>query len=422
MRIDEVVTKYLDERKVEWLKKRIKASMTEEEKTLLQEEADTKFNLANWMTDAANRAGQMSISTHPCTFSHPSSRKNKNGTETIYVTPVVSESRYTCDGLLRSGNVEVQKDALGNAAALDVYKFLTLKLTDGRELVDHVLHETEQAKAIFSGVIERYDEVRDGLLAMLKSEVSQDITSSKIKQVYFPIEEETYHLLSILTPSGIVFALKERIDEMRFSQRSKSLREIRRKGECSEEHYMDLFDLSVTGYGGTKPQNVSVLNNRYGGRAYLLRSMPPMLKKRNIKFPKKDFFTESLYLKMFVEELDALVKLTGQDYNNVKIREGRKRRYRRMVEKIIERMWQMRSVSGEQYFETTSRLPEWQVAWLVPESAKAEDTGWKEKVHRAITHWMTSALEQKVGKDFFLGIEERSDLDAIVSEYDEVST
>ncbi|MEX6067038.1 type I-F CRISPR-associated protein Csy1 [Providencia hangzhouensis] len=36
------------------------------------------------MPSAAKRAGQISLSTHPCTFSHPSSRKTKTGMSPQY--------------------------------------------------------------------------------------------------------------------------------------------------------------------------------------------------------------------------------------------------------------------------------------------------------------------------------------------------
>jgi len=84
-----------------------------------------------WLPNAAKRAGQMSLSTHPCTFSHPSARKNKNG----YVTPVMANADSFADGYLRSGNVVVEIDALGNAAVLDVYKFLTLEMEDHKKLL-----------------------------------------------------------------------------------------------------------------------------------------------------------------------------------------------------------------------------------------------------------------------------------------------
>ena len=107
-----------------------------------------------------------------------------------------------------------------------------------------------------------------------------------MKQVYFPVGEAQYHLLSILTPSGLITRLKQSVDAMRFSEETKQAKESRKKNEHHEVGYSDIFDLTVTGYGGTQPQNVSVLNSQNAGRAYLLPSCPPVLEKEQFGFQK----------------------------------------------------------------------------------------------------------------------------------------
>jgi len=413
--IDDAIRSFITKRKKEWLKKKIKSTTPQEDKERLESEAEEIFDLSNWLVNAAKRAGQMSVSTHPCTFSHPSSRKNKNG----YATPIVAYADFDDDGLLRSGNVEIEEDALGNAAVIDVYKFLTLELSDGKKLLYHLNEETQKAKELLKVVGEKYEEVRNGLLSMLHHNASQEVTSSKIKQVYFEVDDDSYHLLSILTPSGIIFKLKEKIDDIRFSERSKNLRDVRRNGECVDEVLMDIPNLTMISFGGTKPQNISVLNNQNGGRAYLLRSMPPALKKRNVRFPKKDFFKESLYWGAFVDDFDAIVKLAMTDYNNVRIREGRKRRYRLIIETIIERMWEIRTVADEQYFPEHSLLPSWQKMWLLPGEQKEGDDDWLDEVIVSIVRWMVAQIERKVSEAFLLGPEERNDIEKIVIEYKE---
>src|SRR3990167_2033620 len=137
---------FVDESESIWLKKNIKASMSDSEIKALELECETQFSLANWLPNAAARAGQTAISTHPCTFSHPSARKNKNG----YVSAIIADSKKANDGFLRSGNVSVAADALGNAAALDVYKFLTLTLADGNTLIQHLEGDSEQAVSLLA--------------------------------------------------------------------------------------------------------------------------------------------------------------------------------------------------------------------------------------------------------------------------------
>jgi len=67
---------FLDDRKAKSLKKNITAGMDEHDVQCVHLEADKEFNISNWLPDAARRAGQISLSSHPCTFSHPSARKN----------------------------------------------------------------------------------------------------------------------------------------------------------------------------------------------------------------------------------------------------------------------------------------------------------------------------------------------------------
>ena len=77
--LDPAITLFFSERKEAWLKKNIKTDMDEFEKKEQEQACEEVFALSTWLPNAARRAGQISMSTHPCTFSHPSARKNKNG-------------------------------------------------------------------------------------------------------------------------------------------------------------------------------------------------------------------------------------------------------------------------------------------------------------------------------------------------------
>lgn len=66
-------------------------------------------------------------------------------------------------------------------------------------------------------------------------------TDHLVKQVYFPVSEANYHLLSILTPSGLITRLKQSIDVMRFSEETKQAKESRKKNEHHEVGYSDIL-------------------------------------------------------------------------------------------------------------------------------------------------------------------------------------
>lgn len=360
--LDPAIANFFDERKEAWLKKNIKASMTESEKIEMERECDQVFLLANWLPSAAKRAGQISISTHPCTFSHPSARKNKNG----YVSSIIAQNTHKVDGFLRSGNVHVEADALGNAAALDVYKFLSLVLGDGQTLLNHIVQESELAQKLLKQPNCDYAVLRDDFLKMIETD-QVAITSSKVKQVYYPIEDGEYHLLSILTNSGQLFELRKRLDRFRFGDDLKLARESRKANLYHSTGYCEIYGLTTIGYGGTKPQNISVLNNKNAGKAHLLPSFPPSLKQREIRLPTSDFFKESFTAWHARDVLEALHRLFVTEYNNVNIREGRDYRIQQYVDLVIEKMWQVRVFLTENPSEPTSDLPQEQKMWLYPQ-------------------------------------------------------
>jgi CRISPR-associated protein Csy1 len=244
------------------------------------------------------------------------------------------------------------------------------------------------------------------------------VTSEKIKQVYFPVNDD-YHQLSTLSNSGIMFHLKERINTIRFSDETKELRLKRKDGEYSDKGFSEIYDLTTIGYGGTKPQNISVLNSQNGGKAYLLKSIPPTLVKRDVYFPKSNFFQDSIRAWEVSEIFDALHRIASTDYNNTDIRNGRIRRYGQLMDKIIEKMWAIRLVSLEQYYEKNSKLKSHQKIWLSHEheSVRESDDVWLEKLEKEITLWILKSYEKRTNKKF--GQEEKKDIAEVVHEHKE---
>ena len=379
--LDPAIDDFFAERKEAWLKKNISATMQELEVREKEQECEQNFLLINWLPDAAKRAGQISVATHPCTFSHPSARKNKNG----YVSSIIAKNKPQADGFLRSGNVEVEPDALGNAAALDVYKFLNLVMDDQRRLLVHIEKESELAKQLLTLPNCDYQTLRDGFLKMIDVD-QESISSSKIKQVYFPVADNQYHLLSLLTHSGHLFELRQRLDALRFGDEAKQARECRKSNQFYADGYREIYGLTTIGFGGTKPQNISVLNNQYAGKAHVLASNPPELKPRNLRLPKTDFFKESLTAWQAKEVLEALHSLLNIDYNSINIREGRDYRIQQYVDLVIEKMWQIRFFLTEYQGELPSELPMEQKIWLFPEfeQQREQENEWLDKIIRDI--------------------------------------
>jgi CRISPR-associated protein Csy1 len=239
-----------------------------------------------------------------------------------------------------------------------------------------------------------YEDIKQGLLSIKQADDSIK-TDRLVKQVYFPVDD-SYHLLSILTPSGLLSVLKNRVDTIRFSDATKEAKEARKKNEHHATGYDDLFDLTVTAYGGTQPQNISVLNSQNAGRAYLLASTPPSLVKRDIRLPINDFFRNSLRPFLFKENFLVLHELMKSEINNHVIREKISKCISRVIDQVLEQVFKIRIFgigwSSSDYYQS---LPFSQRIWLddVHIERRESDTDWMDDITRNFARWILQTYE-----------------------------
>ncbi len=382
--LDEAIKRFFSEKKAERIKKNVKPGMTPEEVLTVEQEASQEFLPDNWLPNAAKRASQLNLASHPAKFSHPDAK----------ISSVIADTRRAIDGFLHTGNAVTELDVFGNAAALDVFKFLSLTLNDGKTILSHLESNSPKIREELEISSISFDELRLGLLSIKKSD-DNAVTSGKIKQVYFPVADG-YHLLSILTPSGLMFELRNRIQSLRFSEQVKGARDDKRKNLYNEVGFDDLYGLVMIGYGGTQPQNISVLNSTYGGKTYLLPCLPPILKQQNQQLPKKNFFKELLWPKNFKTEFDAVHQLLHTDYNNKNIRDGLKRRIQVVIDRVIELMWSVRfAEKGWSAAEQFTRLPNHQKIWLdeAHQTERYEHDEWLDEIISECTHWFIYAYK-----------------------------
>lgn len=402
------VSAFLAERKAAWLKTRLKPSLSADEETAFMQEADDKFDPASWLPDAARRATWLAMVSHPGKFSHPSAK----------TTAIIADRSRANDGYLRSGNVDYELDVLGNAAAMDVYKFLRLTMDDGQTVLQHLEKDSPEIQRLFQIPTAAYTDLKSGFLSV-KSADGHARTDHLVKQVYFPVDEN-YHLLSVLTPSGLVSRVKERIDAMRFSEHSKQARESRKKNEHHPDGFDDLFNLTVMAYGGTKPQNISVLNNQNAGRAYLLASTPPILKRRQVRLPARNFFKNSLSPRAFADSFQTLDRLIRSDVNNKAVRDGIRNTVKFIIDQVLQRVFKIReSGLGWSEPEYYRALPLAQRIWLDDAylAERGEQEAWLDEVCADFSRWILDSYD-KVLKDKHqpLGDDELREIRHIVEE------
>ncbi|HAT8967609.1 TPA: type I-F CRISPR-associated protein Csy1, partial [Legionella pneumophila subsp. pneumophila] len=159
---------------------------------------------------------------------------------------------------------------------------------------------------------------------------------------------------------------------------------------------------------------------------YLLFSAPPMLEQREITFPTKDFFVQSIRYydcKEILEQLDNIFKI--ERYGKIsldKIRKGRDRCLSDMLDMILQKMMVLREASKNQFRSQSSSLPAWQKIWLceqyIEERGKRDD--WLETLCKQIALWINSAYKNSIKHPTMLGEAERRYFKDFIDEHREV--
>ncbi|NOZ11977.1 MAG: type I-F CRISPR-associated protein Csy1 [Gammaproteobacteria bacterium] len=410
--LDPAIKDFLNDRKNIWLKKKIGNNTSDEQKAELEQQALDAFSLAVWLPDAAQRAKQLSLVSHPGKFSHPSAR----------ISSFVATAKRTADGFLRTGNVDIEPDVFGNAAAMDVYKFLSLELSDTETVLAHLEKKTPEIEKQLTIPTAPFSEIEQGLLAIKQDDSLTTTTSEKVKQIYFPVDGG-YHLLSILIPSSVMYKLKERINAMRFSDEAKEVREAKKNNKHHDNSLSEIYGLSVIGFGGTKPQNISVLNSQNGGAAYLLSSMPPELTARTIQPPRTNFFSNTLWAKTYQNDFQKLHALFVGGINNAHIRKQRDWLTKSVIYQVVDRLWLVRYLDGGwSESENYKQLPHYQKVWLDQHYLQTRDEGtdWLDSVKNDFSRWFLNTYEKINGKnELILGDEQLSYFNAMIDDCEE---
>lgn len=247
-----------------------------------RQELTAQFEPAVWLENAARRVRQIQAVTHSLKPIHPDAR----GTN-LYVEPS-SLDRLPYVGSHVLGQ-HFESDVVGNAAALDVYKFLKLKV-DGRSILDYLLADDPAATAALSDDSEIAKEWHSAFVGLVRGRNDATATHVRAKQLYWLIggdatDDTEFHLLAPLYATSLAHVIHGVIHEDRFGDANKVARAARRSNEVHDGVLREYPGLAVRKFGGTKPQNISQLNSERGGINYLLASLPPKWKRRELRQP-----------------------------------------------------------------------------------------------------------------------------------------
>lgn len=352
----------------------------------------------NWIVKAAKQVANSSLTSHPSKFSHPEAK----------TTAIIANNSYNIDGYLRTGNVRHKLDEIDvmvdNGKNMRAYRFLLLQLPNGKNILENLDANDELLKAYFSKYSLNFEQVRSDFL-LIKSAKLFNKTDNLVKQVYFPINSNSqeYHLLSLLTSSKILSELKRQIQGLSYSEDQ----QYKKDNKYPLTGYSKIYNLTKISFGGTQPQNISVLNK---GHFSLLASVPPPLEIRNIKRPTRSFFKQCLYItKLFYDSFNQLHRLMKDKPNNDGTRKDILITIKSIVDQILLTAASIRShyKAGWSLTDYYSNLPKDQQIWLdsIYQEDKELQHEWREEISMSIARWIINNYEEimyKKSKKYFI--------------------
>ena len=349
-----------------------------------------------WIEGAAKRAWQIKLATHAPKFMHPDAK----GTSVYLYKPKedAGEGWVSTAGL---GGERVD-DVVGNAAALDVYKLLKLE-HKGETVLQRAERCCDELAAAMSDDKEKASAWMKDLVRTMSS--GEDVESHRLaKQIYFPLTDGEYHLLAPLFPSSLVHALHVRLQDAQFSDEAKAARKARKDGKYCDHGYQDYPNLAVQAFGGTKPQNVSLLNSVRRGEAWLLPSFPPAWRTDPARAP---LGVDTVFRRWFggrrrVRELTKSLAefLASTDYNNVSIRRTRAAMVDAVVDEFVQFTAELHELQPGWSADAACKLNSEEALWLDPGRAPddsvfasgLQSSEWQQKVAARFANWLNAAL------------------------------
>ena len=312
--------------------------------------------LKDFLCNNSGNVEKCEQASHIGKFTHPDAKPNV----------LLQSKEKNSDGFLKSGNLEVETDIYRSVSYSKITKFLSIKLKEdedgNKSILQHLEQNTSYIQNQLSTLRKDYENIRGNLIKLKKP--ANNATSSEIKQVYFPVEKG-YHLLSVLTPSGIVLKLKETIDEMSFSDSAKKIKEAKKEEKYSEHEFYYIPDLTIVSYGGSNPQNISHLTLKLKNKSYLLPVMPPQISKKYYSLPKYNFFGETIKPFHCKDIFLHFHKTQKADWNNQNIRQARDRQVSEFIDQVLLKMWILRKEKpGWSNYESRKNFPIEQKKWL----------------------------------------------------------
>ena len=365
-------------------------------------ETEAKYQYHTWLADAARRVPQIQAVTHVLKASHPDAKGSS-----LHIDPASLPDRQE----IGTHNLDDNhiKDIVGNAAALDVYKFLKTQVED-KELLHWLQQNDEDLLAAFHQDSETATQWATAFKGLVNQ--PEDLSSHSLaKQVYWcadqdPTQDENFHLLQLLFPSSLVHKVHAQINDSIYSQANKEARKAKRDNQPFDGTYISYVDVAVRKLGGTKPQNISQLNSERGGVNYLLSNAPPIWQEKlkpsylnvNNIF---DRFQSFANVRFLIKDLTTFLKI--EPSNTLETRVKRENLEQQLGSALADFSVTIQDSQAAGWTDNPEcLLPLHQKVWLDPERAETDDefrklrewNDWPDQVATDFALWLNDILRK----------------------------
>ncbi|MGV8805591.1 MAG: type I-F CRISPR-associated protein Csy1 [Polaromonas sp.] len=350
-----------------------------------------------WLADAARRVTQIQLASHTLKPINPDAR----GTNIHLSTPFCTDANIVGTHVL---GAERSDDVVGNAAALDVFKFLKLQAQD-KTLLARFLDKDAALLQALSDDAAQAQTWADAFAGIVESKTA--VASHTLgKQLYFPVAADGYHLLAPLFPTALVHSLHATLQEDRFSDATKAAREARKAYQDHPQGLREYPNMVVQNFGGSKPQNISQLNSERGGANHLLACVPPVWHSEGVKpplrhasvFDKGGPVRGSRDVRFWTQKLSKFLLKNRERDSNADIRHKRDWMVDEIIYAILDISAQIQCLPGGWSQSESCRLSAPEKRWLDPAQATDEDEevnpaiDWRTEVAERFGHWLVAAI------------------------------
>ncbi len=353
-----------------------------------------EHEVSSWLNNWAEKARDISFATHVAKLTHSSSKSTSIDDRTTSKNP-----RYLTTSTIKDLIIDT---ATANAASAPAGEILTLKVND-KSLLDFV---KENNPAPFEELSENQTEVASWMNGF-KQAYEKDRKNSHFlsKQVFFPVNEERYHLLLPLVSSSMAHELYLKFQKF-FDDDSEQAREQRKNNKYHPGlvvSYPKKATLKVPG----KPQTASSLNQERRGVLTLVAALPPKWTgKQTLPLHQTNLFDRNLGYKLReeIKELQDLLRMIKAKEIGLKKPEMHRvivKDVNNIAQAVFDEVNKINLFSEQKGWTINSHFPLHQQLLFEPEreddTALAEKNSkqWLEQIADDFSAWLNAQLKHK---------------------------